>query len=130
MLMGGGALDAGDDLGALLDGIGDVRLDLLDRLHVDQWPDHRTRLEPIGDLHRIGRLGEALGERVVDAALHQNPGGAHALTSVAVFRGDGALNAVSMSLSLRASNGALLPNFVVTHGAHTSTKMKRLRGAW
>jgi hypothetical protein len=29
-----GALAAGDHLGALLDGIGDVRLDLLDRLHV------------------------------------------------------------------------------------------------
>jgi hypothetical protein len=38
-------------MGALLDGVGDVRLDLLDRLHVDQWPDHRTRLDPICDLH-------------------------------------------------------------------------------
>jgi hypothetical protein len=44
MLMGG-ALAAGDHLGAFLDGIGDVRLDLLDRLHVD----HRTRFEPVGD---------------------------------------------------------------------------------
>jgi len=33
----------GDDLGARLDRVGDVRLDLLDRLCVDQWPDHRTR---------------------------------------------------------------------------------------
>jgi hypothetical protein len=32
MLMGGGALAAGDDLGALLQRIGEVRLDLLDRL--------------------------------------------------------------------------------------------------
>jgi hypothetical protein len=38
-------------MGALLDGVGDVRPDLLDRLHVDQWPDHRTRLDPICDLH-------------------------------------------------------------------------------
>jgi hypothetical protein len=46
-----GALAAGNDLDALLDGIGDVRLDLLDRLHVDQRADHGTRLEPVGDLH-------------------------------------------------------------------------------
>jgi hypothetical protein len=61
------ALAAGDDLGTLLYGVGDVRLDLLDRLHVDQWPDHRAGLEPVGDLHRTGGLGEPLGEGVVDA---------------------------------------------------------------
>jgi hypothetical protein len=38
---------------------------LLDRLHVDERPDHRTRLEP-GDLHRAGGLG------VIDAVLHQD----------------------------------------------------------
>src|SRR6202011_487889 len=65
-----GALAAGDDLGALLDRVGDVRLDLLDRLHVDQGADHRTRLEPVGDLHRPGGLGEALGKGVVDAGLN------------------------------------------------------------
>jgi len=43
---------AGDDLGAFFDGAGDVRLDLLDRLHVDQGPDHRARLEPVGDRAR------------------------------------------------------------------------------
>ncbi len=53
-----GALAAGDDLGAFLDRIGDVRLDLLDRLHFDQRPDHRTRLEPVGDLHCTGGLGD------------------------------------------------------------------------
>ena len=84
------ALAAGDDLGALLDGVGDVRLDLLDRLHVNQRADHRTRLEPVGDLHRTGGLGEALGERVVDAVLHQDAVGAHTgLAGIAVFRGDG-----------------------------------------
>jgi hypothetical protein len=41
-MLTGGALAAGDDPGALLDGVGDVRLDLLDRLHVDQRPDHRS----------------------------------------------------------------------------------------
>lgn len=48
--MSGGALAGGDDLGAFLGGIGDVRPDLLDRLRVDQWPDDRARLEPVGDL--------------------------------------------------------------------------------
>jgi hypothetical protein len=55
----GGALAAGDNLGAFLDRIGDVRLDLLDRLHVDQRPDHRTRLEPVGDLYRARRSRRA-----------------------------------------------------------------------
>jgi hypothetical protein len=41
----GARLPPVDDLGALLDGVGDVGLDLLERLHVDQRPDHRTRLE-------------------------------------------------------------------------------------
>src|SRR5712672_2954502 len=63
--------------------------DLLDRLHIDQRPDHRTRLEPVGDLHRTGRLSEALGEGVIDAVLHQDAVGAHAgLAGVAIFRGD------------------------------------------
>jgi hypothetical protein len=66
----GGPLAAGDHLGALPDGVGDVRLDLFDRFHVDQWPDDRTRLEPVGDLHRTGGLGEALGEGVIDAVLN------------------------------------------------------------
>ena len=68
-------------------------LDLLDRLHVDQWADHRTRLEPVGDLHRTRGLGEALGEGVVDAVLHQDPVGADAgLAGIAIFRGDGTLD--------------------------------------
>jgi hypothetical protein len=88
-----GALAAGNDLGALLDSIGDVRFDLLDRFHVDQGPDHRARLEPVGDLHRAGSLGEALSERVVDAVLHQDAIGADAgLAGIPVFRGDGALD--------------------------------------
>jgi len=62
------ALAGGDDLGALLDGAGDMRLDLLDRLHVDQWPDHCTRRKPVGDLHRPGGLDQPLGKGVIDAA--------------------------------------------------------------
>jgi hypothetical protein len=65
-MLAGGALAAGDDLGTLFDRVGDVGLDLLDRLHVDQRPDHRTRLEPVGDLNRAGGVGEALGKGTVD----------------------------------------------------------------
>src|SRR4029077_10707415 len=46
-----GALAAGHHLGALLDRVGDVRLDLLDRLHVDQRPDDGTR--PSGLIRRL-----------------------------------------------------------------------------
>jgi ParB family chromosome partitioning protein len=84
---------AQDDLGALLDGVGNVRLDLLDRLHVDQRPDHRARLEAVGDLHRAGGLGEALGKGVIDAVPHQDAVGADAgLAGIAVFRGDRVLD--------------------------------------
>ena len=95
-------------LAALLQGVGDMRLDLLARLHVDQRADHRTRLEPVGDLHRPGGLGEALGEGVVDAVLHQDAVGADAgLAGMAIFRGDGTpclrrgklLTAISISAS-------------------------------
>jgi hypothetical protein len=51
------------------------------------------RLEPVGDLHRAGGLGEALGEGVVNAVLHQNPVGADAgLAGIAVFRSDRTLD--------------------------------------
>ena len=73
----GGALAAGDHLGVLLDGVGDVRLDFLDRLHVDQWPDHCTRLEPVGNLRRPGGLGEPLGKCIIDAVLYQDQVGAY-----------------------------------------------------
>ena len=45
---------------------------LLDRLHVDERPDHRAALKAVGDLHRTGDLGEALGERVIDAVPQQD----------------------------------------------------------
>src|SRR5258706_85649 len=104
-----GALVADDDFGALLYGVGDVRLDFLDRLHVDQRPDHRTRLEPVGDLHRPSSLGEALGKGVVDAVLHQNPVGAHAgLAGIAIFRGDRS-NCQPLDLLGRSSSIARTP---------------------
>jgi hypothetical protein len=39
-----------------------VRLDLLDCLHVYERADHGTRVGPVGDLHRAGRLGGAKAE--------------------------------------------------------------------
>jgi len=78
-----------------------------------------ARLEPVGDLHRAGGLGEPLGEGVVDAVLNQNPVGTDAgLTGVAVFRGDRTpclrrgklLTAPSISAASNTMNGALPPN--------------------
>jgi hypothetical protein len=87
-----GALAARHHLGAFLDRIGDVRLDLFDRLHVNERPDHRARLEAVGDLHRPGGLGEAPRKRVIDAVLYQNAVGADAgLAGIPIFRGDRAL---------------------------------------
>ena len=61
--------------------------------NVDERPDHRTRLEPIGDLHGTGGFGEPLGKRVIDAILHQDAVGAHTgLPGIAVFGGDGPLD--------------------------------------
>src|SRR6516162_7094675 len=87
------ALAAQRYLGAFLDRVGDVRLDLLDRLHVDQRADHGTRLKPVGHLHGTGGLGQPFGEGVVDAVLHQDAVGAHAgLAGIPVFRGDRTLD--------------------------------------
>jgi hypothetical protein len=84
---------AGHHLGAPPDRVRDMRLDLLDRLHVDQRSDHRTRLEPVGDLHRTGGLGQPLCKSIIDAVLHQDAVGADAgLAGVAVFRGDRTLD--------------------------------------
>jgi hypothetical protein len=63
------ALGAGDDLGAFFQSVGDMRLDLLDRLRVDQRADHRTRLEPGGELHRASGLGQVFAKGVADAIL-------------------------------------------------------------
>jgi hypothetical protein len=52
----------------------------------NQRPYHRTRFEPVGDLHRPNALGEMLREGVIDPILHQNAVGADAgLAGIAVF---------------------------------------------
>jgi hypothetical protein len=56
-------------------------------------PIYGTRLEPIGDLHRIGVLGEALGNGIMDTVLLRNAVGAHAgLAGIPIFRGDRTLD--------------------------------------
>ena len=61
--------------------------------HVNERPDYSTRLEPAGNLHGTGGLGEALGKGVVDAVLHRDPVGADAgLAGIPIFRGDRSLD--------------------------------------
>jgi hypothetical protein len=87
---------------------GDTRFDLLDRLHVDQWPYDRTRLEPVGDLHRPGGPGEALVKGVIDAVPHQDAAGAHTgLTGIEYFDAMAPLTAISISKSSRATDKML-----------------------
>jgi hypothetical protein len=51
-----------------LQGVRDVRRDLFDRLHVDERPDHRTRLELVGDFIAPA-VSARLAERVIDTVL-------------------------------------------------------------
>ena len=107
----GGTLAAGDDLGALLDGVDDVRLGLLDRLYVDEWPDHRARLEPVGHLHRTCGLRKTLRKGVVDAVLHQNAVGAHTgMHALRYLEAIEPLTAISIPASSKTMNGALPPS--------------------
>ncbi len=81
----------GENLGALLDGVADQRLDLLDRLAVDQRADVRAGLEARSDGELLHGFDEGRRETVVDAGLHENAVGADAgLAGVAVFGGHGA----------------------------------------
>ena len=82
---------ADEDLGALLDGVADERLDLLDRVAVDQRADIGAGLHAGSDRKLLHRLDESRGEAVVDAGLHQDAIGADAsLAGIAVFGGHGA----------------------------------------
>ena len=87
------ALAAGDDLGAALDRIGDVLLDLVDRFHVDQRPLRHAGFGAVADLHRRDFLRELFDELVVDLVLGVDAVGADAgLAHVAVFRDHGAFD--------------------------------------
>src|SRR3954469_3385732 len=87
------AVAAGDDLAALLDRVGDVLLDLGDRLVVDQRALLHAVLEAVADLELSGRGGKPLGESIVDAVLDEEAVGADAgLAGVAVLRSDGAFD--------------------------------------
>ena len=95
-MLTGGALAAGDHLGALLDGVGDVRLDLLDRLHVDQGPITAPGSNPaatfIATVIRLARTSH-------DTVLHRDAAGAHA--GVISIRWLSALNCSQPNCAMR-----------------------------
>ena len=77
---------AGEDFRALLDGVADERLDLLDRRLVDQRADRGAGFHAWTDGELVDRLDEGRREAVVDAGLHQDAIGADAgLAGIAVF---------------------------------------------
>ena len=82
---------AGQHLGTLGAGVGDMALDLVEALAVDDRPLLDPVLHAVADLHRGGRLGQAAGELVIDSVLHEDAVGADTgLAGIAVFRGHGA----------------------------------------
>jgi hypothetical protein len=56
----------------LLDPVGNMRFDLLDRLHVMTGPITPSGSKLLAELYRAGGRSEALGERVTEPVLHQN----------------------------------------------------------
>src|SRR5690606_31455012 len=79
-------LAAGDDLGALLDGIGDVFLHLVHGVAVDQRTLGHAFVEAVADLHGLDLGGQALDDFFVDARLDVDAVGADAsLAGVAVL---------------------------------------------
>lgn len=81
---------ADDDLAALLLGVADVRVDLVDGTVVDEGPVGDALLEAVADLEFLDLGGELLGELVVDAALDVDAVGADAsLARGAELGGDG-----------------------------------------
>ena len=82
---------AGQHLGALGAGVGDMALDLVEALAIDDRPLLDPVLHAVADLHRGGRLGQAAGELVIDSVLHEDTVGADTgLAGIAVFRGHSA----------------------------------------
>ncbi len=82
---------AGQQACALGQGVGDVLLDLLHRLFVDQGADLHAVVEAVSDPQRLRRLRQLGDELVMDGGLHIEAVGADAgLARVAVLRGHGA----------------------------------------
>ena len=76
------------DFRAVLDGVADQRLDLLDRLRLISGPIVGAGFHAWTDGELVDRLDQGRREAVVDAGLHQDAVGADAgLAGVAVFRG-------------------------------------------
>ena len=85
------ALSARDHGCALRPGIGDVLLDLGQRLGVDQRALIRFAFQSVAHAQAANRLGQFLGKCVVDLRLHDEAVGAHTgLAGVAVLALDGA----------------------------------------
>src|SRR5687767_13086523 len=72
--------------GAFAEGVGDVRLDFLQPLLVDERADDDAGLVPRADLEPLDLLGELRGECFINPVLHVDAVGANAgLSGVAVF---------------------------------------------
>jgi hypothetical protein len=119
-------------LAPFFDGVGDVRLDLLDRLHVDQRPDHGTRLEPVGDLHGTSGLGQPLSEGV-SSCTRMRLAQTQVSPALRYFEALVPLTAVSISASSKTMNGALLPRssdvFSIVAPLGTRSRPRNLRSS-
>ena len=61
-------------------------LDLGEARGIDQRPDHRPLFRAGADLQCLDRIGELLGEYIMDLVLHQDAIGADAgLAGIAIF---------------------------------------------
>ena len=87
------ALAARDDLRAAPQGVGDMLLDLLDRVGIDQGTGGGAVLQAVAHGQLVHGAGEALRELVINARLHVDAVGADAgLAVVAELGGHGAFH--------------------------------------
>ena len=82
---------AGQHLRSLGTGVGDMALDLVEALVVDDRPLLDPVFHAVAHFHRCCYLGQAASELVIDSVLHEDAVGADTgLAGIAVFRGHGA----------------------------------------
>jgi hypothetical protein len=94
--------------GAFPHRVGNMRRDLLDRLRVDQGPDHRARLEAVRDLYHPGGFRKALQEGVLDAVrTRMRLAQTQVWPTLRYFDAIAPLAAISTSALSRTVNGAL-----------------------
>ena len=81
----------GQQFGPLVQRVGDMALDLVQPLPVDDRSLFDAVLHAVADLHRGAGLDKPTRELVMNAVLHEDAVGADAgLAGIAVFRGHGA----------------------------------------